>query len=311
MKWKRMTGLLCCLLCVLVLLAGCGGKGADSAAADNGYGSDWDMTMSESQEMNAFPGSLVGGSDGSGMSADLQNRKVIRTASLSLESTEFDAAITSLEQRVQEMGGWVESSEIWGSKTSARNGQYTLRIPAEKYEEFLTGAEDIGNVLSISRSSDEITNQYYDTQARLNSLKTQEERLLAILEKADSLESIIELENALSDVRYQIESLTSTMRLYDSQVEMSTITVSIREVKVTTPGNPDSLGQRISQQFKSSLYGLVNFGENVLVFLLGNLPVLLIWAAVLVAVFFLGRSIWRRKKPVDGKVTPRDPKDEP
>lgn len=110
------------------------------------------------------------------------------------------------------------------------------------------------------------------------------------------MEYIIELENALSDVRYQIESLTGTLRLYDSQVEMSSIEVYLQEVKTTTPDTPDTLGQRISQQFKSSLSGLANFGENVLVFLLGNLPVLLVWAVVLAAAFFAGRVVWRRRR---------------
>ena len=98
----------------------------------------------------------------------------------------------------------------------------------------MSGAGELGNVLSLNRRQEEITEAYYDTEARLTALKTQEERLLAIMEKAETLDDIIRLEDALSDVRYQIESLSGTMRRYDNLVEMATVEVSLREVESTT-----------------------------------------------------------------------------
>ena len=153
-------------------------------------------------------------------------------------------------------------------------------------------------MLSSSRSSEEITDQYYDAQAHLTALRTQEERLLAILEKADDLESVIKLEEALTEVRYEIEDLTGTIKRYDSLVDMATVTVSIREVSSTSPvsATPTTLGGRIAQQFRTSLQSLGGFGEDLIVFFVGNLPVLLVWAAVISGVFFGGRKIWRRVK---------------
>jgi hypothetical protein len=162
----------------------------------------------------------------------------------------------------------------------------------------LSGAGELGNVLSLNRRQEEITEAYYDTEARLTALKTQEERLLAIMEKAETLDDIIRLEDALSDVRYQIESLSGTMRRYDNLVEMATVEVSLREVESTTSvsGTPRTLGERIGQQFSESLRGLGRFCEGVLVFLIGNLPVLLVIAAVAVGGALVGRKLWRRKR---------------
>ena len=162
----------------------------------------------------------------------------------------------------------------------------------------MSGAGELGNVLSLNRRQEEITEAYYDTEARLTALKTQEERLLAIMEKAETLDDIIRLEDALSDVRYQIESLSGTMRRYDNLVEMATVEVSLREVESTTSvsGTPRTLGERIGQQFSESLRGLGRFCEVVLVFLIGYLPVLLVIAAVAVGGALVGRKLWRRKR---------------
>lgn len=293
---KRKLLCLCLTLCVLLSLAACGSKSDKAAtdvsmdmadmespgAAENGY----NFSVSEAEEMPD-----TAGTDG---------RKIIRTASVSMETTDFDASVAALEQRVAEFNGWIASSELQGSSRydSSRYAWYTLRIPSAKMEAFLSGAEEFGTVLSSSRGSNEITTEYYDTEARLKSLQVQEERLLAILEKADTLDSVIQLENALSDVRYQIESLTGTLRRYDDLVDMATVELSLREVTSTSPvsGTPKTLGERISQQFSGSLRGLGDFFEGLLVFVIGNLPVILVWAVILGGGGYAGYRVYRKRK---------------
>lgn len=294
---KRKLLCLCLVLCVLLSLTACGSKSdkaatdvsmdmadMDSPGAANGFNTYY--SEAESQEMPD-----TAGTDG---------RKIIRTASVTMETTDFDASVAALEQRVTEFGGWIASSELQGSSRydSSRYVWYTLRIPSAKMETFLSGAEEFGTVLSSSRGSNEITAEYYDTEARLKSLQVQEERLLAILEKADTLDSVIQLESALSDVRYQIESLTGTLRRYDDLVDMATVDLSLREVTSTSPvsGTPKTLGERISQQFSGSLRGLGDFFEGLLVFVIGNLPVLLVWAVILGGGGYAGYRIYRKRK---------------
>lgn len=294
---KKLTVLLTLLLCLTLMLTACGGAASDSAAANV----TTESVSYDKADLNFSASTSSGGyaSDDGGTSADLENRKVILSANLEMETTEFDASITLLEQRVAEMGGWIESSELQGSSRydSSRYAWYTLRIPAEKLTTFLNGAGEIGNVLYSKRGSEEVTEQYYDVEARLTSLKVQEERLLAILEKAEKLEDIIQLESALTDVRYEIEDLTGTLNRYDSLIEMSTVHVSISEVSSTSPVSttPKTLGERIAQQFRRSLGNIGDAAEDFLVFLIGNLPVIAVWAVVIVAVVFVVRAVRKRR----------------
>ena len=149
---KRMNALLCLLLCLTLLLTGCGAKSADSAASDEmAY-----MATESANGMALYDGmEYAAAADRSETEENTGDRKLIWRADLSLETTAFDDAIALLEQRTAESGGWVESSELQGSSRydSARYGWYTLRIPAEKLNEFLSDAGDLGTVLSSSRSS--------------------------------------------------------------------------------------------------------------------------------------------------------------
>ena len=140
------------------------------------------------------------GESGSNSAGDLDRRKIIRNAYLSIETKEFDQSIALLEQKVEEYGGFVESSSVEGntySSSSRRNASYQLRIPAGNFSAFLNDTGGIGNVYNKTVESNEITDQYFDTQARLESLRMQEERLLEILSKAEELTAVIELEQEI------------------------------------------------------------------------------------------------------------------
>lgn len=133
--------------------------------------------------------------------------KIIYSADLSAQTTDFDAAISKLDAQITAFGGFIERSDINGDTrynddgtTSVINrwAYYTIRVPAARFEEFLHQTEGIGNVTSISRYAENVTSQYTDYEARLSSLRTQEERLLSMLEKSEDVESLIALEQRLA-----------------------------------------------------------------------------------------------------------------
>ena len=244
------------------------------------------------------------GESGSNSAGDLDRRKIIRNAYLSIETKEFDQSIALLEQKVEEYGGFVESSSVEGntySSSSRRNASYQLRIPAGNFSAFLNDTGGIGNVYNKTVESNEITDQYFDTQARLESLRMQEERLLEILSKAEELTAVIELEQALSDVRYQIENLTTTLRKYDGLVQYSTVHINLAEVYEITPvvEMPTTLGERISQQFAASTERVRHSLENLLVAVIGGLP-LILW-------FLLWVALWRLSKAWGSPCPRRNP----
>lgn len=165
--------------------------------------------------------------------------KIIVNSNIYMETKEFTNTTDALEKLVNTVGGYIQSSNVYTSSgsldtTGYRNADYTLRIPATNYNEFMAGAAEIGNVTSVRTSTDDVTTSYYDTQTRVENLKAQEERLLDLYKKADTIEEIIQLENRISNLRYEIESNELKIRNWDLLTKYCTITIDITEVKDLT-----------------------------------------------------------------------------
>ena len=155
---------------------------------------------------------------------------------------------------------------------------YTFRIPAEKFEYFLQLTHTYGNVLSTSRSAQNVTSSYTDFEARLSSLNTQEERLLDMLSKSTDVETLIALEQRLSDVRYEIEAIERNLRNYDAQIRYSTIDLSIQEVELYTPTVPirRSFGEKLEIALSDGWTQFVRGTQNLLLGLAASLPALIL-----------------------------------
>ena len=233
--------------------------------------------------------------------------KIIYTASVSIETTEFDKAVAALENQVQKIGGFVESSNVTGDTQYNSDGTttvvnrwayYTIRVPASRFEEFLHQTEGIGNVTSVSRYAENVTSQYTDYEARLDSLRTQEERLLAMLEKSEDVESLIALEQRLADVRYELESIERNLRNLDLQISYSTINLNLQEVEVYTPTVPvqRTFSEKLSDAFSDGWTGFVRGLQYFCLGLASSLPGLVLFVLIVLALFFLVRSILRKVK---------------
>ena len=150
----------------------------------------------------------------------------------------------------------------------------------------MTGAlSDVGNVTYLSSNAENITARYTDTESQLNALNIQEERLLDILSKAETVEDMIELESRLSDIRYEKEWLTSQLKNWDNQVAYSTVTIHLREVKVYTPEpepEPEGYWAQVGEGFVSTLKGVGGFFKDLFRVIVTILPVLVILAVILV-----------------------------
>lgn len=230
------------------------------------------------------------------------DRKIVKHSNLTLETKEFDTALELILSAILEQGGYIESQNTNGQSLTHRGAYYErsaaiqARIPADKLDSVTAVVGGIGNVTSKSENIDDITDSYFDSEARLKSLQLQEERLLEILAKAERLEDVISLERALSDVRYQIESLTATLRRMDSQVAYSYLNLSLREVVEyqAVSSAPKTLGEKISASFKRSGEKLVWFFEAVLLFLIEDLPLILIWIAIFGIAAFICFRLFKR-----------------
>ena len=183
-----------------------------------------------------------------------------------------------------------------------RSAFITARIPSARLDLFITTVEDAGNVIAKTETTEDVTLQYSDIESRKKSLTIEQDRIWELLEKADSLEAVITLEERLSEIRYELESMESQLRLYDNQVDYSTVTLRINEVTIFTPTSPESAGQRISSGFTKNLNRMCDFFVNLFISLAAGSP---IWAPAvcfLLLLFYLGRRHEKkRRKNKSGK----------
>ena len=195
--------------------------------------------------------------------------KLIYRADITLESTAFDTAVTTIRSLTESCGGYFENSSL-DNYSRYRYAYYTIRIPAEQFEAFCAAVSRISEegetfqLNNLSRSAEDVSEYYYDTEARLNTQKTKLARLQELLAKAENMEDIITIESAISDTEWQIENLTGTLRHYDSLVGYSTICVNISEVyKLTEIEQPAiGFGAKLSEAFKSGCSNFVNSLER-------------------------------------------------
>lgn len=321
---KKQKALALCLSMLLLCSACGGGSSANTAAGDTtasseaameygssgGTGMDMELYEPAAPSENQSTASAAG-EDGTGSVYRNSEAKLIRRAELSIQTTQFDQAVQSLQDLVEQCGGYFEQSSVYGGSyrdvNAQRSGEYVVRIPAEKYDAFLSASGNLGYVTQLTESSEDIGEQYYDTESRLKTQRTKQERLLELLEKAETMEDIISLENALSEVEYQIEQYTSTLNRYDALVGFSTFNLSLSEVSKVTEevGETASLSSRMAAGFRSSLEGLVSGSQQLLIWVSYHfiaLAVLIVAAAVGGVV---GYRRWKKaRKP---KQEPKNP----
>ena len=171
-----------------------------------------------------------------------------------------------------------------------------FRIPSKRFQELMDSLSGLGNIPYSHIYTENVTAQYYDVQAHLKAYQTQETRLLEMMELAETVEDVIILEDRLTELRYKIESLQSSLNNWDRRVSYSTISLSVKEVREYTPEekvNP-TYGEELLQALKDGLENAGEFLKNLLVFLVEVLPVLIILVPIIWLVVWLLRKLIRK-----------------
>lgn len=255
----------------------------------------------------------------------LAGRKLIKTVNLSAETEQFDVLVPALEQRVAALGGYIEemSSYNRGGNYSAdyigvkhlRYASMTIRIPKENLDTFLSTVAEQSNIVSRSESVTDVTLQYVDLESHKKALTTEQDRLLELMERAETVEDIITIESRLSDVRYWIESMESQLRTYDNKIDYSTVYLSIDEVEQYTPTETTTVWQRISSGFMDSLQGVGRGLSNFAIWFVIHLPYIVVWVIIIIVVLLIIRAVRRgmskRRTKNQGKKNKRTQEDNP
>lgn len=259
-------------------------------SADSGFGTDSYDTENAVSEEGA-------------VSVTATERKLIKNVDMNVETREYDKLLAAVESKVTELGGYIESLDAYNGSTyydyrPTRNANMTIRIPKDRLDEFLNTVSDLGNVTSRSENVQDVTLTYVDLESHRDALKTEQERLLQLLEQAESIEDIITIEQRLSDVRYQLESMESQLRSYDNQVDYSTVYLYIDEVEVYTPVEEETTWERICAGFMDSLKSIGEGIKEAAIWFVINIPYLVIWAVVILIIILILKKIKKRTKRI-------------
>ncbi len=279
--------IICAVLCLA--LVGCGRKAAEDRSdyyydepspSNYYYDSDGGSYAPDMQGNEYYPGDHE-------KNAELYGLKMTYRAEVHLETKDAEKCEADLMKAISSCGGYISSQSSEGGYTTtygnyvSRYTRLVVKVPADKLDQFLQGMEGYANVVSASRSAEDITAQYMDTEARLSSLETQKSRLEELMKEAGSLSELLEVEDRLAYVIYQIESYTAQMNSYKDLVAFSTVTVVMEEVSVITKQN-ENFFQRLWSAFRGGWSGFASDAGDFFVGMVEHLPYIIIAVIVIV-----------------------------
>ena len=294
---KRMVSLLLALVLALVL-AGCGaskaaGGASDSMAASEPEAGYW-SNNSKSDDSYDEDGYDAEGEPAAASDPASRSVKMIYNGYMEMQTQDFDAAASGIEALVRELGGYFQQSSVSNRGSSSyRYGSYTIRIPAAQFETFFQRAGQLCHVTYTNTTADDVSESYYDTEARLETARIKLERLQQLLAKATSMEDIITIESAISETEWDIENLSGTLRHYDALVDYATVNVELSEVYQLSGQDKavTTFGGRLGQSFVNGLRAVGSALEDFAVWLAYSWVWLLVIAAVIVVIV----RVMRRK----------------
>ena len=273
---NKSTVMISIVLAVFLMLAACGSSNSKS------YNSNYYVSEDQSNSYETGYGGMRNTSSDydyyvASQSSDFENNENISTvpeaaykiytANVSMQTRTFDESYALLESLVAQSGGYISSVDRSGGYTTTA-GNYisphayiVVRIPSENFNAFLNSNGQIGEITSMNTNEQDITNSYVDTKARLEALQAQKDQLMQFLEQAKTVTEMLEIQDRLYDVIYQIESYQQRLNSYDSQIQYSTIYINLSDVSTTAVIAP-SFGQRVSEAFRNSWISVANILQN-------------------------------------------------
>lgn len=280
----------------------------DTAAYDGGVvlrneagAASYDYEVAEAAEEPVSEEGYAEGQSGQDAVAPETSRKLIKTVNILAETEDFDTLVPGLQKQVEALGGYIEYISVYDvhsyyvedQQVKQRCANVTARVPKEKLDGFLAQVGEQTNITSRSENVEDVTLQYVDLESHKKALVTEQERLLALMEKAETVEDIIAIEGRLSEVRYQLESMESQLRTYDNRIDYSTVELSITEVRKYSPPQEATVWQRIQSGFMKSLddigFGIRDFAIRFVI----DIPYIVLWLAGIAVAVIVVRILWK------------------
>ncbi len=298
------------------LFTGCGasaGTSAERAADYSDYGDygDYEVTGTYAAD-EAYAENEVSSDSGTETQTDgasdetgtLSQDKIIYTANVSIETLTYAESYDALKQQISDASGVIESesesnSNYYWYESDSSDMHYlslTVRIPSAGYSDFLDSLDEIGKVQSKSQNAENISTQYRNTEAEIRGLETQEERLLEMMETAETVEDMITVESRLSEVQIALDQARTSLAAMDTDVAYSTVYIYLEEVvqytDTGTTRKTSSFFDRLKNTVSDSWSFFLELLEGLLFLIIYLIPV----AILVVIILLIIRSIWKKRK---------------
>lgn len=289
------------LLPVLIFLIGCGRDGAPAAkrALESAHMAK-DEAVAQDKEM-AAAGAPPARGEARKPAEKPEPRKIIYSGQLELIVEDFDLAGDKLRHLVKENDGYIARAETQGTPGSPRRGNWTLRIPVANFDDFMTAAQRLGEMLRHKVDSEDITDRYYDIRAEVKNLEIREEALRALYKEkiaGTQLAALLEVDRELNNVRGQINVRKGQLQRWDKETEFASVVVTLQERKGYVPPVSTDFNTTVGRTFSGSIDALVSVGRFLVLAVVALAP----WLGVLLVLavpIWLGVRRGRRKTPAN------------
>lgn len=233
------------------------------------------------------------------------SQKLIRYLDYTIETKEFDTFVQELGELVSTAKGYVEQSEVSQDEAQSyaqgkRYASYTLRIPADGLEAFKQELQEKGTITRQSERVEDVTLNYVDVESHITALKTEQDSLLKMLEQADTIETILAIQNQLTQVRYQLESYESQKRTYDNDINYSTVYVYVQEVERESQ-NTDTYGGELLEKLSGNFHGILTGLRSFSLWFLGAMPYWILLGLLFLIFWVVYKKATKKKRKAHDK----------
>jgi hypothetical protein len=229
-------------------------------------------------------------------------RKIIYDASIDLVVDSLSGLEGSIADVVQRHGGLLAGSDLNAQVSTQRTATWKVRVPVDRFDDFVRAVSRLGEVRSNHIGSQDVTEEYFDIDARIRNKQEEEKRLLKHLsDSTGKLEDILKVENELTRVRGEVEQMQGRLRFLANRADLSTVTITATELKNYTPLQPVTLATQMSTTFFGSLSALTALGESLLLVIIALVP----WLPVLAIALFVAYRLYRSSLKAEARAIPR------
>ncbi|AOV07782.1 hypothetical protein BI350_09720 [Sporosarcina ureilytica] len=297
---KKHRFLLLLLISVFLFITACSASESKKDMVESSDSEVWSNDMAVERDSAAYESEEYveeseDASEGIHHSADdiPTVRMIIHRAFLQFQVADFEKAQLNIEKKVAKYNGYIVESNVYHEEDKTISGNMMLRIPEKHFQSFLTDAEgEATDIIQRNVTGEDVTEHYVDLEARLKSKRVLEERLLTFMEQAEKTEDLLKISSDLAVVQEEIEVIVGKMKYLENQTALSTVEIHLFENRIVIP-DIDRKGldtwEKTKKQFTTSINYLLAFASSLVVFFVGNFPILLLLLVIISGVYFFIR----------------------